>query len=680
VAAALVPFSANAAEPAPKTDADTKPEVLAPVVVTAPAIIQGDELDAYAAPAAVVSRRQIEDLNAMDFGSTLRTVPGVTISRRNIAGSYGGSYGGAVFIRGMGLSRPGGELTTLYDGVPRYNAVFSHPLLDLLSVDAAHAMRIYKGPQPQVFGNAFAAIAIEPRRAPSSFALKPDNAAPGDGFGGEISAAYGTDDTVVQSANVSLRKGDTELSIGQSFRRSSGNRPNSGGELQDYNARVSQELGKNWTATLTFDHTDNYAEDPGARGAATHQGDYLTTDSIAVLTFANHFDNAEGFIKPYWHNGGAKWFDQNPAGSLTSTRDTLMDWDNYGVRIGEILHPSKGSELTAGFDYDAQSGKMRSTKNNGDWNAPFRRDEFQIYSPYAAISQVLGDRNGFYAQPSAGLRFYAHNFYSSETAPHAGLVLGYKDTTKLHFNASRGVHYPGLNVAVFSQAAIPSIVNNPSSAARNSWRNLKAETLEHYEIGLVQQLHPTLQASVTGFHDQGRHRYVMNVLTPPAPMPPNGYGPQSFTTIDGYKNYGVEASLSWTPFETLSFFAGATWLHSSVDGLPYSPEWSASTGLTWRFFKNFRFSADLVYMDKMASADGFGRTFSAESDSARNPLLPSVVLLNAKLAYTFELPSLKLRQGEIFIAGENLTDRRYYYQPGYVMPGIGGMIGVKVGF
>ena len=426
--------------------------VLPAVTIRALPIIQGDKLDPYAATAAVVTRQQIADLNAMDFGFTLRTVPGVTVSRRNVVGSYGGSCGGAVFIRGLGVSRPGAELATLYDGVPRYNSTFSHPLLDLLSVDAAHAMHIYKGPQPQIFGNAFVAIAIEPRHVPPTFVLKPVNVAPGDGFGGDIGVAYGTDDTVVQAANVAARFGDTSLFLGQSFQHSSGNRPNSGGELQDYNAHLSHELGKNWTASLTFDHTNNHAEDPGPMRGATlsasppvvwpyHQGNYCTQDSITVLTFTNHLDEVEGFIKPYWHHGSAMWRNQNPGPKLASppvpagvddrTKDTGMNWDNYGVRFAELVRPSEGSELTVGFDYDVQTVKVHSNQNDGDVNRSFRRKEFQVYSPYAAISHVLGNRAGFYAQPSAGMRFYAHNYYASETAPHAGLVLGYKDTARL---------------------------------------------------------------------------------------------------------------------------------------------------------------------------------------------------------------------------------------------------------
>ncbi|MDR2845195.1 MAG: TonB-dependent receptor plug domain-containing protein, partial [Puniceicoccales bacterium] len=115
MAAALSALPAQAEE---EPTAPT-PTSLPPVVVRAPAIIQGTVTDTFAADSTLVTRRQIEDLGSMDIGSTLRTVPGVTISRHNIAGSYGGGGGGAIFIRGLGASRPGGELITLYDGVPR---------------------------------------------------------------------------------------------------------------------------------------------------------------------------------------------------------------------------------------------------------------------------------------------------------------------------------------------------------------------------------------------------------------------------------------------------------------------------------------------------------------------------------------------------------------------------------
>jgi outer membrane receptor protein involved in Fe transport len=36
--------------------------------------------------------------------------------------------------------------------------------------------------------------------------------------------------------------------------------------------------------------------------------------------------------------------------------------------------------------------------------------------------------------------------------------------------------------------------------------------------------------------------------------------------------------------------------------------------------------------------------------------------------------------GEVYVAGENLTDKNYEYRPNYPMPGINGMLGVQLRF
>ena len=59
--------------------------------------------------------------------------------------------------------------------------------------------------------------------------------------------------------------------------------------------------------------------------------------------------------------------------------------------------------------------------------------------------------------------------------------------------------------------------------------------------------------------------------------------------------------------------------------------------------------------------------------------IDSYFLLNAKLSYDFKLP-LWDRRGQIFLAGQNLTDADYQQVPGYPMPGINGMGGVKFWF
>src|SRR5690606_20737718 len=97
--------------------------------------------------------------------SALRRTPGVAITRYNAVGSFGGGEGGSVLIRGLGSSRPGGEVVTLVDGVPNYNAVFNHPLLDLMSVDAASHIEVAHRASPVATGNMFASINLAPPRS-----------------------------------------------------------------------------------------------------------------------------------------------------------------------------------------------------------------------------------------------------------------------------------------------------------------------------------------------------------------------------------------------------------------------------------------------------------------------------------------------------------------------------------
>ena len=54
-------------------------------------------------------------------------------------------------------------------------------------------------------------------------------------------------------------------------------------------------------------------------------------------------------------------------------------------------------------------------------------------------------------------------------------------------------------------------------------------------------------------------------------------------------------------------------------------------------------------------------------------------ILNGKISWEFKLPSPKLR-GDVFLAGENLTNVNYAYKKDYPMPGINCLLGVNIKF
>lgn len=641
-------------------------EVLPEMIVTATPLIEDNTVSAWAGGGSVVGARQIEDLNATDIASALRTTPGVNISRNNRVGSYGGSGGGAIFIRGMGASRPGGELVALYDGVPRYNAVFSHPLLDLLSIDAAESIAVHKSAQPQIFGNAFAAVDIIPRQKRT------------EGFEAGINVAGGSGSTLVEKVSAGGKSGPLDFYAGQGLRSSRGDRANSGGELEDYFLHLGYALNENWSLSFFGDRTDNFAEDPGLEGSPYHMGDYKTDDWLGVVTLANRYSRAEGRVKMYWNSGSASWFDQgmSETGAPVSpgdTKNTSMDWDLYGVRASESIFPWEGGELHAGLDVDVISGRSEFERYDSAQNTRFGREDFRIISPYAGLNHQFGSPDGFYAQPSAGIRFYDHDVFDSEFSPHAGMVAGFK-ATEFHAGYVRGVSYPGLNVAVFSQAVLPPIYNDP--AKRDAWRSLNAETLDHFEVGVSHRFAKNLKAGVTAFKDEGDNRYVLIFPSTGAPVP------QGFDNIGNWRNHGVESSVIWSPSDDLSIFVGATWLQTSVAGMPYAPEWTASAGFNWTFLQNFRLGVDVLYQDRMYvnPVNAWARSDADSADPAGNPQVPSSFVVNARLGYHFTLPSWRIRQGEIYLAVDNLTDRTWYYRPGYPMPGIGAMLGMRLAF
>ena len=640
-------------------------------------IIEGNVVSRYGTESTVVSQSQIEDMNAQDLTSALRRTPGVTISRYNPVGSFGGAQGGGVFVRGSGSSRPGGELQIFYDGIPRINPLFSHPLLDIISIEPAASVRVYKSPQPQIFGNAHAAVDVRTKRKEE------------EGVITKLGGQYGSYNSFMQTAEHGGKLGPYDYYLGQSYKHSDGHRQNSSGDLQSYFARLGAELNDNWQISGFGNFTDNTAHDPGDRrfsGGQTdaryvnwdgrNHGRYTTRDMFGYLNLSHSYEKAAGSIKAYISHGEVRWDDETTYNSNArryENVDTAFDWDTYGLRASERLFLWEGGEILFGLDVDAMSGVYENFNKTAGTRNTFDRDTFTVTSPYIALSHQFGKKDGWYAIPSAGVRQYWHSVFDPQTAPHAGLIVGYKDT-ELHFGYARSVVYPGLNVAVFSQTiAAPLAALAGPNSNRQGWRNLSAEVMDHYEAGVSQKFGSWLTAEFTFFWDEGRDRYRMYAK----PLPTNPLAPGGFDNTDKYWKSGFEGALTITPCDTLSLFAGLAYLHTEPSYLPYSPKWTLSAGANWRFLERFQLSADALYRDRMYT-DSWAR--GVPDPRVEREKVGDAFLLNAKLSYFFELPSIHLEKGEIFVAVENITNTVYEYAPGYRMPGTSVMAGVSLTF
>lgn len=640
--AALAPLLVFAAQPAIAPAA--APVSLPAFEVADSPLANVSEADAFSSGATTVSARQLQEMEALDFASALRRTPGVTITRFNQVGAFGGGEGGAIFLRGLGTSRPGGEIKILVDGVPKLNGVFNHPLLDLLSVDGASRIEVHGRATPLEYGNTFAAVDVSTPRVEQPGSLT------------RASVAAGSFGTWVERLDVGTRSDALDVYASESIRQSDGHRPDSDGRMENYLLKLGWTASPHWSVGYLLNHTHNRATDPGLEGAApgapsTRGEQYLTDDWLHVATLTHHAGSATGTVRAYLNEGDADWFRRQYSGNA----DSLGSWRLYGMRWRETLAPWTGGSLVAGLDVDYDQGSVRSVPPAPAPAGSFGPTTMRLLSPYFGVSHTLTLADGIAVAPSAGIRHYSHSDFDSRWAPQAGLTVS-AGNTQFHVAGSRALNYPGLDVAVFSQLFIPAL--------GQTWRTLQPERADQFEAGLRHAIGDKTTISLTAFRNRASNRYV--IVFPPPPPP-------RYTNLQSYRTEGVEFTVDAALRDDLAVFAGASLLRTTPGDIPYAPRETYTTGLNWRIAPRWRLSADAVYVSPMHILS------EARIAGTPNPLVVGAhFLLNARLSRQFSRSDAGLKRGEFYVSGENLTDRRFSYQPGYPIPGVNFMVGVRL--
>jgi len=644
VACGLWPATPIQAQPItaiPAADANSPPAttLLDAVTVTANPIVEEVRIDAFSSSSTVVTQEQLRDQNAVDLASALRRTPGVQISRYNPVGAFGGDQGGAVFIRGMGVSRPGSEVKTYLDGIPFYMGLWDHPVLDLLPVNGMQSITVYKSPQPHLSGNNFSSIDLQTRRATE------------EGVHGDVRVSGGTHSTLTEQLNLLGRQGNLDWSLQQGHAQSDGHRANADGELNNLMGRIGYQFHPNWSVAASLLHVDNKARDPGDNRVAPplEPPRYNTRAMLMSATLAHTHERWRGEFKLYRSRGDADWLDQ-PA----PDGDGLNRFRMSGLRWQEALSPWPGGTVLAGIDHDRISGDVHFKRIAPAAQDYYKSPAFKITSPYLAVSHDIVLSPDWTLVPSAGVRHYEHSHFPAKTAPHAGISLVSERLT-LFANLARGINYPGLAAPLLS-SQIPAL--------GDSWRQLDAEQMNHHEIGMKWQPADSTQIDVSLFHDNIKHRYIFG-FPPSVPPPPR------FINLEAYRMRGAELSVAQALGRDWSLFAGLTLLNPSIDHLPYSPKRALTLGLNGEI-GSLRVAIDAQYQSRVWSLNR-----SRAADAQNTEQVASFTVVNARIAWP--IPSLGSK-GEVFVAVENLFDRTYAYRPGYPMPGRWAQLGLTASF
>ncbi len=617
--------------------ASKKPRFEGKVEVTARPVEEGTHLDDLGGRVDVVGADQVENLGAQDLTMALRRLPGVTISRYDLVGAYGGADGGAVFVRGQGAGRPGAEITTAVDGIPRFAGVWTHPLVDALSLDLASRIEVFKTPQPVRYGNmAFGVVNMVPRR--------------GEGpLSGEVRGLGGSHGTLVGATELqSGWEGGDVLAV-LSHRESDGHRPRSAGRVDAGFLNLGLDAGGGWTARLLLSATDAWAEDPGRTGspAPPVTPRFEDQDTLSILTLSHPLgEGGRLAVKGYWDSGSIDWRQWD--GEAGEAFRSLTDWDNRGLRLSWEGHPGgAATTVAAGLDHDLSGGTFVERHPSED-----RLDTDLTFRSTAAWAMVRHDHGGrFHLTPSLGLRVADTRFFGTQWGAQGGLEATVGGLT-LYANGARAYNLPGVYAAVmFSGWGRPG-----------EWKGLDPEVLAHWEVGVMRGGEDAVTWSLSVFRDR-----VTDAIrfAPPPPFPPR------LANIGAYTVRGAEATVGWRPSPDLALFLGGTAMDTDPSPVPETPDWTASFGVSWRPVPSLICNLD-------AEAVSHRWVLSSRFPSPQVEL-GGFLLVNGSVR--LRLPATEaFRRAELRLTVENLGDEEYAYRPGYPMPGRIFLAGLVLGF
>jgi outer membrane receptor protein involved in Fe transport len=618
----------------------------------------------------VVTEEQIKLQDSLDFQSTLQMVPGVMFQSKNLLGSQTSH---SLYVRGRGSSHPSPDLAIQFDGVPRYGALFGQVLGDSIAVSTIGGIEVYKSPQPSQFGSGYALVNVQPKYYTEE--------------GQEVALSFsgGSYYTFDESLSGGVKKGPFDIYLSQSWVSTDGHVDQSSAEQQSYYLNTGYQLNREWNIRFLANYVsaDTKAPMPDTKPTATNgvswpgAEQYDTETFFTTFTVNHQYENFGGFLKVYWDDtdfdlkqeltNGQRY--GSGTGGLWSRQEISL----YGVRAREILRLWAGGEILVGADLDktettntqrTYSGLAVPGINGGRaarvWDFP----DTTLFSPYIAVSQMLGVSEGWHFIPSAGYRYFDHSEFENVSSYQFGLVTGYGHTD-LNLYYSKGVNYPS-PVALMNLVLTSSPVSNPSQY----WQNLKPEVVDHYEVGLTHTWPKLASLGATAYYDKGKDRFQTYMF---GAIPLQWNDP-----IGQYEIRGLELTGTLTPIKTLELFASATWLDAKATGnngieqdfLPYTPEFQFQAGFKWAFLNNFLLYMDLQYLSGLyqgTSARSGSLDFSKLPESSK---LDDITLVNARISYGFDYKPWRLKNSEVFLAVNNIFNEKYEYAKGYPMPGI----------
>ena len=565
----------------------------------------------------VVNRTEIEESSESALLPALSEhVPGMFVTQRGVTG-FGVATGGtgAITLRGVG-GTPTTQLLVLIDGHPQYMGIMGHHLPDAYVASDVEKVEVIRGPASILYGSNAMGGAIN--------IITRTQANEGWSAGGRV--MYGSYNTQKYMANGGLKTGKFESYLSVNHDRTDGHRPNSDFSITNGYAKLGYHASEHFRLLGDLSLASFDASNPGTVSQPMIDNDADIVRGVASLTAENNFGKVNGALLFFYNFGNHKINDGYAEGGTPRSYLFRSNDHNYGVTFYQSFQPFKGNQLTAGIDYKNFGGRA--------WNdfkdvAP-NVDLLTKTSLYELAGYVMAQQTLFEKLTlTAGLRLENSEKFGNEWVPQAGLSYRPSHFTTLKASVAKGFRSPTIREMYMFPPQNPDLL---------------PERMVNYEVSIGQGfLEGRLNAELTGFIVDGSNLIMTQIEN----------GSPKNLNAGNFTNKGIELSLRWNILKNLDLKGNYSYLHLKKPILN-APEQQAYIAATYRMNKwslnaNYQHIHDLIIKLEDANSAAITENYG---------------LLNAKVSYR------PTKWMELFVKGENLTDKTYRIVNGYPMPGI----------
>ncbi|PFG52260.1 vitamin B12 transporter [Marinobacter sp. LV10R520-4] len=380
---------------------------LDPIVVTAtlgPKTV-GESL----ASVTVIDEQSIREKSPSEFSELLRGQPGVTVSSS-------GSFGKATTVYARGTANDSTLL--LVDGIRLRSATSGGASWQYLPVELIERVEIVRGPRSSLYGSDAVGSVIQ------AFTLSPNDASKG-----WVEAGAGNFNTREGSAGVSVRSGNTHLSLSGLHKETDGTAIVTNGEDKGFHnsagvARVVHELDSGGEASLLVLQSEGNTEYEG--------GDIdfmLRTVGLRLETpISDYWNNAVQFSES---RDETENFPTSGTPDNYDTRTRTARWDNtFAWSVHEL---ALGAEFSSDEISSSQDYAEDSRTNTGLYS------QLRLnFGPTDLQMSLRADDNEAYGKNETGAIAFGHSFDRSHR-----VRLSYG--TAFRAPTFNDLYYPGAN-------------------------------------------------------------------------------------------------------------------------------------------------------------------------------------------------------------------------------------------